>query len=82
MLYVAEFYLPRGASVDGVARRARAGAAEAAGRGYQIRFVQAIFVPPDEICLILYQAESAEQVSFAGTESGLDFDRVSEALAA
>ncbi len=80
-LYVAEFYLPRGASLDSVVRRAKAGAADAVSSGYQIRFVEAIFVPPDETCLIMYEAGSADQVSFAGIRSGLDFDRVSEAQA-
>jgi hypothetical protein len=80
--YVAEFYLPRGASLDSVVRRAKAGAAEAASCGHQIRFVRAVFVPPDETCLIMYLAESAGQVNYAGTRSGFDFDRVSEAQTA
>ena len=81
-LYVAEFYLPREASLDSVVRRAKDGAAEVASRGYQVRFVRAIFVPPDETCLMMYEAASAEQVREAGMRSGLDFDRVSEAQAA
>ena len=81
MLYLAEFYLPAGASLTGVARRARAGAAQAAARtGAQVRFIQAVFVPHDESCFALYQASSAEEVTAAGALAGLEYDRVVEAL--
>jgi hypothetical protein len=80
MLYLAELYLPRGASLADVALRARAGAG-AAGTGPPVRFVQAIFVPLDESCFVLYQAESAAAVAAAGTRAGLTFDRVAAALA-
>lgn len=50
MLYLAEFYLPAGASLTGVARRARAGAAQAARTGAQVRFIQPVVVPQDESC--------------------------------
>jgi Protein of unknown function (DUF4242) len=82
MLYLAEFYLPAGASLTGVARQARAGAAQAARTGAQVRFIQAVFVPHDESCFALYQASSAEEVTAAGALAGLEYDRVVEALAA
>jgi hypothetical protein len=81
MFYLAEFYLPAGASLADVAERARAGVAQAAGAGAQVSFVPAIFVPSDESCFVLYRAGSAVQVIAAGTEAGLVFDRVVEALA-
>jgi Protein of unknown function (DUF4242) len=82
MLYLAEFYLPAGASLTGVARAARAGAAQAAQAGAQVRFIQAVFVPQDESCFALYQAGSPEEVTAAGALAGLEYDRVAEALAA
>src|ERR1700680_4543655 len=81
MLFLAELYLPRGGSLADVARLARAGAAAAAGAGPEVRFVQAIFVPLDESCFVLYHAESAADVTAAGTRAGLNFDRVAAALA-
>jgi hypothetical protein len=79
VLYLAEFYLPGGASLADVASRARAGAREAARTGTDVRFVRAIFVPRDENCFALYQASSAQAVTTAGALAGLVFDRISEA---
>jgi hypothetical protein len=81
MFYLAELYLPRGASLADVARLARAGADAAAGAGPPIRFIQAIFVPADESCFVLYEAESTADVTAAGRRAGLTFDRVAAALA-
>jgi Protein of unknown function (DUF4242) len=80
VLYLAEFYLPGGASLAGVVARARTGAQEAARAGTDVRFVRAIFVPRDESCFALYQAESVQAVTVAGALAGLVFDRVAEAL--
>lgn len=81
MIYLAELYLPASASADQTAALARAGAARAASRGAVIRFVQAVFVPEDECCYVLYEAGSAADVATAGSQGGLDFDRVSPAVA-
>ena len=81
MVYLAELYLPRGASLADVARLARAGVDSASAVGPPIRFLQAIFVPADESCFMLYQAESAADVTAAGTRAGLTFDRVAAAIA-
>jgi hypothetical protein len=82
VLYLAEFYLPGGASLDGVVIRARAGAHEAVREGADVRFVRAIFVPRDESCFALYQAGSVQTVMMAGALAGFAFDRVAEALTA
>jgi hypothetical protein len=82
MLYLAEFYLPRGASLADVVHRARAGAREASRSGADIRLIQVIFVPRDESCFALYMASSAEETQTAGAFAGLAFDRVAEALTA
>jgi hypothetical protein len=82
VLYLAEFYLPAGASLAGVVARARAGAREAAASGADVRFVRAIFVPQDESCFALYQAGSVQAVMLAGALAGLVYDRVTEARTA
>lgn len=82
VLYLAEFYLPAGASLAGVAAQARAGAQEAARTGADVCLVRAIFVPRDENCFALYQAGSVQAVTTAGALAGLVFDRLAEALTA
>ena len=80
MLYLAEFYLPEHTALAAVARRARAGAARAAGSGADIRFVQAIFIPTDESCFAVYSAGSDQDVTAAGNLAGLVFDRIVTAV--
>jgi hypothetical protein len=73
MLYLAEFYLAADSSVAEVARRASAGAGQDPAA---VRFIQAVFVPSDECCFLLYAADLAEDVITAGTLAGLEFDRI------
>lgn len=80
MLLLAEFYWPAGASVAEAARRARAGAASAAGTGAAVRFIQAIFVPADECCYALFEASTMAEVTAAGALARLEFDRLSSAV--
>jgi len=80
MLYLAEFYLPAGTTLASVAQRARDGAEQAAGSGADIIFVEAIFLPQDESCFVLYRAHRAADVTAAGSLAGLAFDRVSDAM--
>ena len=82
MLYLAELYLPRGASVAEVARRARAGAEATAGAGAPVSFLRAVFLPADESCFVLFRAGSAAAVVAAGTNAGFAFDRVAAAVIA
>jgi hypothetical protein len=81
MLFLAELYLPRGEEIGEVARRAREGAASAAEAGRSVSFVQAVFVPHDECCFVLFRSESATDVATAGVRAGLEFDRISIAEA-
>jgi hypothetical protein len=76
VLYLAEFYLSGGAPLAEVTARAQAGAEQAAGGASTVRFVRAIFVPQDESCFALYQAESEQDVAAAGARAGLVFDRI------
>jgi hypothetical protein len=80
VLYLAEFYQPASAIPADVTARARAGAEQAARAGVDVGFVQAIFVPQDETCFALYRACSAGDVSAAGQQAGLAFDRIVAAV--
>lgn len=61
--------------------RLRAGAQEVQREGALVRFLERIFVPEDETCLVIYEAESVEAVVEAARRAGLDFERVTEATA-
>lgn len=76
MLYLAEFYLPAGSTLASIADRARAGAKQATGTEAGVTFVEAIFLPDDESCFVLYHARHAADVAAAGSAAGLDFERV------
>ena len=80
MLYLAEFYLPAGTTLARVAQQARAGAQQAAGTGAGINFVEAIHLPQDESCFVLYRAHCAADVITAGALAGLAFDRITAAI--
>lgn len=80
MRYLAELYIPASTAFAEVAGKARAGAGQAAGAGARVRFLQAIFVPQDESCFVLYQADTTDDVTTAGTLAGLIFDRIVPAI--
>jgi Protein of unknown function (DUF4242) len=81
MYFLAEFYLRASASLPDIVAQAKAGAAAASAAGEPVRFVQAVFVPPDETCFALYEAAAAAAVSAAGSAAGLEFDRITAAVA-
>ena len=68
---------------DAAARRSRA-AREASEQlvleGTRVRYVHSIFIPDDETCLHLYQAESIEAVHNAARRASLRLERVAEAI--
>jgi uncharacterized protein DUF4242 len=80
-VFLAELYLP---SSDAKARRAAIGRAERAAAklaraGAPVRYVRSVVVPGDEMCFLLFEADSAETVALVGETGGLAFDRVVEA---
>jgi len=80
--YLAELYVPRSGS-DGVrdaAARARTAADELRRTGTAVRFLRSIFVPAEETCFLLYEAESPESVRRAGVLAGIAPDRILEAV--
>jgi hypothetical protein len=83
MRFLAESYLPvtdadRRAEVEA---RARAAADELAREGVPLRHLNCIFVPKDEMCLLLYEADSPEVVREAARRAGIECERVLEAAA-
>jgi len=61
--------------VDGrtaLVQRARRAAEESA----DVRFVRSIFVPDDEMCFFVFEAESAAAVALLAEQAALPIDRV------
>jgi hypothetical protein len=79
--YLVELYVSRHdhPSVGRGVERARKAAAELTREGTAVRYVRAIFVPEDETCLLLYEAESLAAVDAAARRAGLAFERIAAA---
>lgn len=80
--FLLELYVPRTetATVAARAESARLAAEELAQQGSTVRYVRSIFVPEDETCFLLYEADSADAVREAAQRAALPFERVSEAI--
>jgi hypothetical protein len=80
--YLLEFYLsrtdPRVAAQRG--DRARAAAAELTRRGTAVRYRRSIFVPDEETCFLLFEAESAAAVRETARLAALSCERVITAI--
>jgi DNA-binding CsgD family transcriptional regulator len=59
---------------------ARSAAERVARQGLPVRLVLSIFVPEDETCFHVFEADSPDDVRAAGTLAGLAVDRVVEAM--
>jgi len=80
--YLVECYLPhsRSCELPDAAARAREAAQALTAEGARIRYVRTTFVPSDELCLHVFEADSAEQVSEAIRRAGIEPERVVEAV--
>ncbi len=80
--YLVELYQPRLGPVELAegAERAREAALELTAEGTAVRYLRTVFVPEDEVCFYLYEAESAEAVGRACRRAGLPVERVLEAV--
>ena len=79
--FLAELYLPAAGrdALRSAARLARAAADALSAEGTPVRYVRAIFVPDDEICLLLFEAPSFEAVTRLAARAELAFDRIARA---
>ena len=76
--FLVELYVPRtdDAAVKRGAANARRAAKKLTREGTPIRYLRSIFVPEDEICFYLYEAETADAVREAMRRADLRFERV------
>jgi Protein of unknown function (DUF4242) len=79
--YLLDFYVARSAADN--AERAVAGARSAAEaltrEGRPVRCLCSIFVPEDETCFVLFEADSEETVRDAAERAALPFERITSA---
>jgi hypothetical protein len=77
--YVLEFYArhddARAATNDG--KRARAAAEELTRRGTPVHYDRLIFVPTEETCFVLFEAESADAIRAVASLADLPCGHVS-----
>jgi Nickel responsive protein SCO4226-like len=76
--FLVELYVSR-ADADGGEReslRAQRAAAALTAEGQPVRLVRSIFVPEDETCFLLVEADTAEAVREAATRAAVPFERV------
>ena len=80
--FLVELYVS-GSDAGAVSHRAdRAGLAAQRMRqdGTSIRYLRSIFVPDDETCFLVYEANSANDVRRAARLAGLPVDHIAEML--
>ena len=77
--YLVEAYMPKTIDVAEVESRVREAAAELAGPNAEVRYLRSIFVPDDELCMHLFDADSVEAVSEVTRRAGISADRIAEA---
>jgi hypothetical protein len=80
--YLVESYHPqeRSAALPEEAARARRAAQGLWAEGKRIRYVRSALLPGDELCLHLFEADSASLVSQASERAGISPERVVETV--
>ena len=78
--FLVEAYTPSTIDIVDVEARARRAAAELAEAGTDVRYVRAIFVPEDELCLHLLDAASMDAVEETVRRAGISPDRIVRAI--
>ena len=81
--YLLEMYVARddARGVTDGGEHARAAAEELTRRGTAVQFCRSIFIPADETCFVLFEAESADAVREAALLADLPCERVSAVAA-
>jgi hypothetical protein len=80
--FLVEFYLSRtdAAALGCSVRRARLAAEEQTRQGMPVRYLRSMYLPDEETCFLLYEAESAEATRRAAALAAIGFERVSEVI--
>jgi hypothetical protein len=80
--YVAETYVPSGRDVEpaATAERLRAVAFALRSEGHDIRFLRSTFLPTDELCLLVFEAESSDVVGEAAERAAIEVERIVEVV--
>jgi Protein of unknown function (DUF4242) len=80
--YLVERYLPRTTPerLATTALRAKQAAEQLSVKGATVRYLQSTFLPQDEMCFCLFEANSAHAVAEANEAAGLPYERISEAI--
>ena|SRR5829696_3743303 len=81
MRYLVESYLPPPSpeALERLEARATAAADELTRAGAPLRYIEAIVVPEDEMCMFVYEAGSAELAREASARAGIRCERIVEA---
>jgi len=80
--YLVELYVPRRAQptlVD-AAERARLASEQLTNEGKHVRYLRTIFMPQDEICFHLYEAQAADVVGEASILAQIPYERIVPAV--
>ena len=80
MRFLVELYAPFATDLPEIDRRVRAAAEELAAEGALLRHQLSLLVPEDEMCLLLYEAASAELALEASRRAGVVSERIVEAI--
>ena len=77
-----ETFVPRagGPEVAATAERAREAALALAAEGLGIRFLRSTFLPTDELCFFVFEADSQALVDQVTERAEIEVERVVEAL--
>lgn len=77
--FLVEAYTPATIQVAALEARARRTADRLSQNGAQVRYVRAIYVPEDELCMHLVDAASADAADDLVRRVGISPDRIVEA---
>lgn len=75
-----ELHLPAGGApaLAAAGERARSAAEQLTREGIAVRCVRSVYVPEDESCLLVFEAESPDAVDRAGRRAELAYERIVE----